>query len=56
MQALGGVGGFDWKAFGEEDGAGVEARFHLHDGDAGFCISGHDDAVDGGRAAPAGQE
>ena len=36
--------------------AGVETGVHLHDGDAGFTITGEDSALDGCCAAPARQQ
>ena len=36
--------------------AGIEARIHLHDRDAGFAVSGEERALDRRRAAPARQQ
>ncbi len=39
-----------------EHGAGVDARVHAHDGDAGLGVAVEDGGLDGGGAAPARQE
>ena len=39
-----------------EGGAGIHAGIHAHDGDAGFGVAVQQGGLDGGRAAPAGQQ
>ena len=39
-----------------DDRAGVEARIHLHDGDAGFFVAGKDGPLDGRGPTPARQK
>ena len=40
----------------QQHGAGIEARIHEHDADAGFGVAGHDGAGDRRGAAPARQQ
>jgi hypothetical protein len=56
VQAGRGVGLGDGQALFQQHVAGVQARIHLHDGDAGLGVAGLDGAVDGRRAAPARQQ
>ena len=56
MQGPGGLVRPDVEARGGEDGPLVEPLRHAHDLDAGLSVAGHDGALDGGCAAPAGQE
>ena len=61
MQAAGGVGigiggGVDWQTLDAQHVAGVQARVHLHDRDAGLSVPSFNRAVDGRRAAPTGQQ
>ena len=56
VQAGRGVVGGDGQALDQAHVARVQARIHLHDGDAGLGITGLDGAVDGGGAAPARQQ
>ncbi len=56
MQQAGGVVEGDGLALGQQHVAGVQARVHLHDGDARLGIAGLDRAMDGRGAAPARQQ
>ena len=55
-EAGGGVVGADVENLGQQDRALVEALGHAHDLDAGLAVAGHDGPLDGGGAAPAGQQ
>ncbi len=55
-QLAGGGVGADRDALAHGDRAGVEARLHAHDHDAGLGVAGHDGAGDGRGAAPARQQ
>ncbi len=46
----------DRDGLGQQDRAGVEPLFHLHDADAGLAVAGEDGALDRRRATPARQE
>ena len=56
VEAAGGVVVGNGQSFGQKNRAGIEPGFHLHDGDAGFCVASHDGTVDRGGAAPTGQQ
>jgi len=56
MQAAASVLGSDGGGHLEQHGAGVQARFHLHHGDAAAGVAGLDGALDRRRAAPARQQ
>jgi hypothetical protein len=56
VQGLGGVGGGDRRALGEQHRAGIETLIHAHGGDAGLAIAGQDGAMDGRGTAPARQQ
>ena len=48
--------GTDGRSRAQQDRAGIQARVHLHQADAGFGVAGQNGAVDRGRAAPARQQ
>jgi len=56
VHRLGGVGGGDRRALGQQHGAGVEPFVHAHGGDAGLGVARQDRAMDGRRPAPTRQQ
>ena len=56
VQVCHSVFGADRGGLAQQDRAGIKARCHLHDADAGFRITRHDRPVDRGRTTPARQK
>ena len=48
--------GADFQLFFQHHVTGIEARVHLHDGDAGLRVARFDGALNGRRTAPARQQ